>query len=464
MNEPTNQPNKEKPEIYALRQNGADWQMSRRDFLKAAGIGAAALTVSMESAFVRPASAEEDLSALCASAQAHQLKIDYVFTSADGKYLLSVSGAGSSFPKLKVWSFSSHVLLGRKELKSAFYHPAIGFVSDKSALLWQGQTPGSVSYLWMNDPVNGAVHYLQNKIDKSDKLTCIAGSRSGCICVGTCTANYQTESSVQKLYVLKRKNGSDKYEDPVVFEISDYIQDAALFDNDRKLFALFSSGECGIFDLSNGSLNKFDVSSVIRFAMVPGETSVLLSLGEEKTGHEYRLYSLLDGSLIRQEESTLGFYCIAVTPDASMAIFVHESSIALLSLKDGEWIASNFYGDIKFPEDSRIAVSGDGQQIAVSRYGKLMFISLPDLELIGCPVDLKEMKDDSSGIEVSATDAVTGKTVTYTLPCGAALPKGAVCTCNCVAGRGGCAVNCSCDSHRSSSYSSSGGSHYWHPN
>ena len=40
MNE---QKNNEKPEIYALQQDGKNWQISRRDFLKAAGIGAAAV-------------------------------------------------------------------------------------------------------------------------------------------------------------------------------------------------------------------------------------------------------------------------------------------------------------------------------------------------------------------------------------------------------------------------------------
>ena len=37
------QMNKEKPEVYALRQDGENWQITRRDFLKVAGVGAAAL-------------------------------------------------------------------------------------------------------------------------------------------------------------------------------------------------------------------------------------------------------------------------------------------------------------------------------------------------------------------------------------------------------------------------------------
>ena len=35
----------ERPEVYALRKDGGNWQLSRRDFLKAAGVGAAVLGV-----------------------------------------------------------------------------------------------------------------------------------------------------------------------------------------------------------------------------------------------------------------------------------------------------------------------------------------------------------------------------------------------------------------------------------
>ena len=46
---------KEKPEVYAIRRDGGDWQISRRDFLKAAGLGAAVMGIGMSSRFVKPA-------------------------------------------------------------------------------------------------------------------------------------------------------------------------------------------------------------------------------------------------------------------------------------------------------------------------------------------------------------------------------------------------------------------------
>ena len=65
------QTKKEKPEVYALRQDGGGWHFSRRDFLKAAGIGAAAVGIGLNSRFVRPASAADDIYSLCSNSLAH---------------------------------------------------------------------------------------------------------------------------------------------------------------------------------------------------------------------------------------------------------------------------------------------------------------------------------------------------------------------------------------------------------
>ena len=92
---------------------------------------------------------------------------------------------------------------------------------------------------------------------------------------------------------------------------------------------------------------------------------------------------------------------------------------------------------------------------------------------------LKEMKDDTKGIEIKGTDPATGRTITYTLPCGSPIPAGAVCVCNCVAGSVcscvghtvcTCDTVCSCVGNRvctCDTVCSCVGhvvSHYWHPN
>ena len=68
-----------------------------------------------------------------------------------------------------------------------------------------------------------------------------------------------------------------------------------------------------------------------------------------------------------------------------------------------------------------MAVSPDGTKGAVGVGRSIVFYSLPDLEVIGCPMDLTVMPDNSEAVEISGVDPVTGQTVTYTLPCGAAM-------------------------------------------
>jgi len=87
-------------------------------------------------------------------------------------------------------------------------------------------------------------------------------------------------------------------------------------------------------------------------------------------------------------------------------------------------------------------VSGSGDKT-------IKFWSLPGGEMLACPFDLVASPPEARGITYQLTDA-SGQVVEYTLPCGAPIPQGAVCTCNCVAG----------------GYvpSGSGGSHYWYPN
>ncbi len=77
-------------------------------------------------------------------------------------------------------------------------------------------------------------------------------------------------------------------------------------------------------------------------------------------------------------------------------------------------------------------------------------------------------EDDNRTMELSALDPDTGETLNYSMPCGAAIPKGAVCNCNCVYPM----VDwCLTDgpatptvSESSNGDGGSGGGHYWHPN
>lgn len=104
----------EQPEIYALRQDGGDWLISRRDFLKAAGLGAAAFSAGMGSSCSR----SKPLDDICREITTTQGAIKSLFTSQDGKYLLSLD-IGKNLQQveqnvLSCWDFENHGLIGKQ--------------------------------------------------------------------------------------------------------------------------------------------------------------------------------------------------------------------------------------------------------------------------------------------------------------------------------------------------------------
>ena len=127
----------ERPEVYALRQDGMTWQLSRRDFLKAAGLGAAVMGVGMNTRFVKPAHAASDLTTLCKSAPAHQNTIIDLMISADGKHLFSFDSASQQ----KCWDYSSHALEKSEKAKDINEELlAMAFINGNSLALMGGSS------------------------------------------------------------------------------------------------------------------------------------------------------------------------------------------------------------------------------------------------------------------------------------------------------------------------------------
>lgn len=147
---------------------------------------------------------------------------------------------------------------------------------------------------------------------------------------------------------------------------------------------------------------------------------------------------------------------VRISPDNQFfAETVDGINIHIRSLPDGDVLFeleghSCEISAVNFTEDNQFVISGDV-------CGGVRIWSLEDGSFQGCAIDLDIVPPD---VDLNQYDITLpgGGTVTYTLPCGAPIPAGAVCTCNCVGGGG-----CSCVGH-SSGGSSGGGSHYWFPN
>ncbi len=465
--------NNERPELYALNKDSGGWKVSRRDFLKAAGIGAAVVGTGFGRGMIRTANAEESLESLCKNTPAHKDTIIRMALSADGKYLLT----GDRERVLKCWDFDNYTLLGTRPdglSKNSVF--AGGFLYDKSCLIEMERE----KFVYFDLPLRPAQSAGNLAIAEDLQCDSYAVDNAGDI--------YGLRSD--SIHRLKQETGYEK--DEVLYTFDTGVEGKAirLLPNSRKLLVSLSEGS-GLLDQDSGQMIFFN-RTIADYAVCPGDSAVLLY-----DANGYSLVSLADESAVWEQpysvlkDSKPKIISAAVTPDGSAAVLmggVSKRHLWQISMKDGSLLSDLDLGDFSMDNPVDIAMAGDGTKIAVTVGQSILFISLPDLKVIGCPVDLSEMENDREGIEVSGVDPVTGKTVTYTLPCGSPIPAGAVCVCNCVAGSictcdtvctcdTGCScvghktictcdkvctcdTGCSCVGHRTTTYSS----HYWHPN
>ena len=453
----------ERPEVYALLKDGGDWQISRRDFLKAAGIGAAAISAGMGSGCAHKNNTwkgpVESLDVLCPQVISHRYIITQLLVTADGKYLVS-----NDRHDVKCWDFDSFALMQSYNKNAA--HILVSTISSKNSVIRYFSDPSSATgsvFSYFEIPkerqpgeklASTPYSFKDFAVDASENIYLVSDS---CVRILTKVSAYE--------------------ENDVLYSFPDFERNPSctLMKDDRKMFIRMNDG-FGILDLETGELKQFE-GGCTGYSIYPdGSKALILS------GMEYRLVSLDNGETIWSRTVTDihdsegnelfvprrtsgGSYVrcrTAVIPDESAGILLGEKAVCLVSMTDGSLIQHKLInGD---PDDGVgcVAISNDGTKAAISVSKAILFLRLPDLEILSCPVDLNVVKDDVNGVEVTVKDPETGKKMEYTLPCGAAIPEGGVCICNCVAGRGGCA----CDGHGRSNGNgrSNGASHYWHPN
>jgi len=211
-----------------------------------------------------------------------------------------------------------------------------------------------------------------------------------------------------------------------------------------------------LWSLPDGALLKTlsgHTDYVYAVAITP-DGRLLVSGSGSKDG-TIKLWSLPDGALLKTLEGiTYDISAVVISPDGSLlASGSGDGTIKLWSLPDGA-LLNTLSGHTN--RVNALAISPDGRLLASgSKDMTIKLWSLPGGELIGCAFDLAANPPDAKGITYQSTQS--GQTVEYTLPCGAPIPLGAVCTCNCVGGSYEPKPNCGCDNY-------SGPPHYWYPN
>jgi hypothetical protein len=134
------------------------------------------------------------------------------------------------------------------------------------------------------------------------------------------------------------------------------------------------------------------------------------------------------------EAGQKGINALAVTPDgALLACGAGDGVVTLWGLPVGDEPRALPFPGAGETAAEALAVAPDGKVLAAGyRNGAIVLWDLAALSARGFLFDAGTVQADV--IVYNAADKTTGRTITYTLPCGSPVPAGAVCTCNCVPG------------------------------
>ncbi len=403
-----------KPEVYAIRRERSGWKLSRRNLASAAALAGAAAVEGCRSEVERVLPPSP-----CRGALSHAQRVLGLAFTRDGKRLASSSTDGL----VKYWTIPEGRLQETENYLSDTAQ-ALAAMPDGSILVRQA--------------------------------TAIAASASGRI---VATAYWGSSVGWQTKGPQWQEGGNVNH--PATRAV-------ALTPAGNLMATASSVSTIKLWSIPGGKLLKTldGHKDEVRALAITGDGRTLVSAGWDGT---VRLWSLPGGAPIRTMEAQAGkLNAVAITPDGKLVAAAGTGqAIGVWAMTGGER-AATLAGHVGAV--NALAISPDGRVIASGGDDQTVKLwSLPDGKpLPGCLIGMP-----ASTEEVKAVEYVE-RGVNHTVPCGTPVPAGAICTCNCVMGRGirpcGCVADqaCSCVGHVTCSCvghsGGGGGIHYWYPN
>jgi WD40 repeat protein len=171
--------------------------------------------------------------------------------------------------------------------------------------------------------------------------------------------------------------------------------------------------------------------TIVNALVISPDGKILASASNSQT---IKLWSLPDGKLLASlERNNSSIQSLSISPDGTTLAspsLVNDKTIKLWTLADGKLLATleghkGYVHTLAISSDGKTLASGDSD-------GVIILWDLEKRTFISFLFDPKENRTDA--ISYNIYDRITGRTITFTLPCGSPIPPGAVCTCNCVSG------------------------------
>jgi WD40 repeat protein len=478
-------------QVYAVRKDLTGWRFSRRDFLAATSATAVALAgatlgcgttpeptatpiptaTPTPTATPPPTLSPQERAQACVGVKAHQDSINRLLISRDGTTMVSASADGIA----KLWSLPEGALIkalaGEQALWIELLETGAGqtllATNDNNAAIKLWSLPGAelVETLEGWRPVlafvrpGGTILALADEPNTAIKLWWLEEKKALTTLEGHVGSVWALKANpAGTLLASAGQDGIVRLWSPITGTLikaleghTEGVWDLAVSPDGAFLISGGIDNTVRLWSLPEGELVKTLEASPPM--LISPDGALLITRGPEDASKTIELWSLPEGELVKTLEGTPP---LAISPDGALLASADENdsmTIKLWSLPKGDLITileghTTPVQSLVVRPDGALMASGD-------REGCVRLWSLPQGEFASCLVDLAANDSDVEGVTYNVQTA-SGQTVEYTQPCGAPIPPGATCVCNCVAGGYGSQCTCVGDTAPS-------GGHYWYP-